>query len=882
VIDLPVVALSLLLGQVNVFFSSDSLFRRLRDRIDAAESSIDMCFYNCDSSYIIDALIAAKRERNVRVRVVTDDARLNKPWVRYLGLVGIPVWSDSLVSRSQLMHNKFAVFDFHDADPENDWLWTGSFNVSAGDFNADNAIEIRDSGLCHAYTREFEQMWGGSDSLPDRNNSYFHGRKGDSLSRHTYVVGADTFRVFFSPQNRPVDSLARLVRDARTEVGFAIYAYTHRPLALAMQDRNEHAVWVGGVFDRSESTASASYFDTLRRWGIPVHTDRFLAPANMLHEKIMVIDRRISAAGSVNWSNAGNSQNDENSLLISSPRIAELYRTEIERRFNEAGGEYGHNELGLTAILAPGAQADSDETVIPGVRLANSGLNPANFRLRAWITDSAGSAVWSDSLAGFGLLPGAGEERAFRAWSGPHPPGRYHVTFVVQAYGDRNPGDDTLMREFRVVAPPFWTWCADVPAGPRGKRVGAGCGLAYLPGDALYCLKGNNTCEFLCYDLAGDYWTQIPESIPAIGRSGETHRVGRGGALCADEQGQRLYVVKGRRSREFWRCSPILSDAGTGNRRAGHVWEQLADVPEPSGGLRFGVGMCAVADDTSASVYLLTGSGGFGFMRYDPASGTWEMRAAAPAGPDSIGFGPGSCLAGDGEGKLYALKGRRDEFYSYDAAFDRWDARARLPRPGRYPRRSGEGAALAVAALSDSDAGRVWALKGGRTDEFWCYAPSEDSWTLAASLPVRGRRRTGPGSALTGTGSALFAVRGGNTLEFLQFGRSPKPGLSSHRVERRAAAEQETGRGSSLQLSVEPNPLNDNGLVWFDPGRTGPFRLALYDVAGRLVRTLASGAGRSGPTALRLRRGSLPSGVYLLRLETTDVRSSRKLLVSGR
>ena len=64
------------------------------------------------------------------------------------------------------------------------------------------------------------------------------------------------------------------------------------------------------------------YFDSLRLWGMPVYIDKFMNNSNLLHEKIMVIDQRIVAAGSVNWSNAGNSSNDENSLIAFSPSIA--------------------------------------------------------------------------------------------------------------------------------------------------------------------------------------------------------------------------------------------------------------------------------------------------------------------------------------------------------------------------------------------------------------------------------------------------------------------------------------------------------------------------------------------------------------------------------
>lgn len=344
-------------AQVNVYFTADRPLEHLKERIDAAQSSIDFCFYNIDSSLITQALVSARRERNVRVRVITDNSRLGRSWVNYLRSNRIPVWTDSIdPGTDDLMHNKFAVFDYGDGNPANDWVWTGSLNVSAGSLHADNVIEIQDSGLAHAYTAEFEQMWGGADSLPNPGRAEFHTGKRDRLNRHRFTVGGDTFLVYFAPQDRPVDTLTRLVAGAEDEVGFAIYSFTHLGLAQSMRERARQGVWVGGTFDRSESTNTASCFDSLRRWGIPVYTDKYLGVSNMLHEKIMVIDRRIAVTGSVNWSLSGNYYNDENSLICRSAPIAERYRAEIQARYEEAGGRY-HPQAVVETPAATGAVA---------------------------------------------------------------------------------------------------------------------------------------------------------------------------------------------------------------------------------------------------------------------------------------------------------------------------------------------------------------------------------------------------------------------------------------------------------------------------------------------------------------------------------------------
>jgi hypothetical protein len=67
-------------------------------------------------------------------------------------------------------------------------------------------------------------------------------------------------------------------------------------------------------------------------------------------------------------------------------------------------------------------------------------------------------------------------------------------------------------------------------------------------------------------------------------------------------------------------------------------------------------------------------------------------------------------------------------------------------------------------------------------------------------------------------------------------------------------------------LAVSPNPLRDVATLRF--GLDAPARLTLevYDVRGRLVRTVALGAREAGAHALRFEAGGLPPGAYRLRL----------------
>jgi hypothetical protein len=88
---------------------------------------------------------------------------------------------------------------------------------------------------------------------------------------------------------------------------------------------------------------------------------------------------------------------------------------------------------------------------------------------------------------------------------------------------------------------------------------------------------------------------------------------------------------------------------------------------------------------------------------------------------------------------------------------------------------------------------------------------------------------------------------------------------------------------SGASLRVYPNPFRDRSLVSFETTRSGPVRVEIFDVAGRLVRTLIdrplsaglhstawSGAGRDNVQ-------SAP-GVYFFRLEAAGQVQTQKVV----
>ena len=94
------------------------------------------------------------------------------------------------------------------------------------------------------------------------------------------------------------------------------------------------------------NTDTGNEFSTLQNAGVDVLLKN-LSPSPssaLLHHKYAVIDadksspNNVVLTGSHNWSSSAETQNDENTLIIHSQHIANLYLQEFKQRYVDAGG----------------------------------------------------------------------------------------------------------------------------------------------------------------------------------------------------------------------------------------------------------------------------------------------------------------------------------------------------------------------------------------------------------------------------------------------------------------------------------------------------------------------------------------------------------------
>lgn len=417
-----------------------------------------------------------------------------------------------------------------------------------------------------------------------------------------------------------------------------------------------------------------------------------------------------------------------------------------------------------------------------------------------------------------------------------------------------------------------WVERAKMPVGNRFKGVRDGCALAYneeSDSGLIYAFKGNNTCDFYRYNVWSDRWTTA-ESIPLLDSAGTKKKVKRGSALT-QIQGK-LYGSKGNNTCDWWCFDPAV--------RAGSGWRQCRSVPTGSHAVREGAGCVGLVVQDTPYVYLLKGSSTYEFYRYNTLTNLWQTMASAPSGPSSKTFKNGSCLAVDPDcDTIYALKSSYNEFFAYSVQRNTWSTKQPLPLvspPGTRKKKVKDGAGLAyhggtVFALKGNNTYEFWKYP---LDSHRWY-PAEDF--LAG--PTLKRVRGGGALVYAPLKGNLYATKGNNTCEFYMYWLtdtiihgSPPPPAPSGTMAAQAIP-------LTTALAIAPNPFKTSAAIAYSLGKPGWASLRLYNASGRLVRDLIDGYQTAGPHAAIVAREKLAAGVYLVRYESEEQTETRKVVI---
>jgi len=339
----PFVTRSVSSGQIKVFFSrsvdlaysngftpdgqsSAEAVAEIISRINAAQQTIDVAMYNNNRSDLTDALKSA-HSRGVKIRYVASKSVTNS------ALNPLPAFPVIFVNDATIMHNKFMVID---ADmPDKAWVMTGSMNWTNTNINNDlnNLLFIQDQSLARAYTLELEEMWGSAGDTPDVQRSRSSSAKRDNTP-HRFIIGDVPVELWFSPSDRTTSKIVNAVYSTDSEAVFGLFSFTNNDIGDAMIDQHLSGREVRGIMENINDLGSE--YNILNNAGIQCVAHSL---SGDFHHKYGVFDVSDTdpqvVTGSHNWSFSAEAFNDENTLVIHDFRIASLYRSEFEKRWQE-------------------------------------------------------------------------------------------------------------------------------------------------------------------------------------------------------------------------------------------------------------------------------------------------------------------------------------------------------------------------------------------------------------------------------------------------------------------------------------------------------------------------------------------------------------------
>lgn len=346
------------------------------ERISLAKYTIDISLYSLSGNVgteIANELIIAKN-RGVKVRFIGEEDNSTTSAMTLLKNSGVPFITDKFdtFASSGLMHNKFGIFDNRNSSSfEDDFIWTGSWNASDPGTNNDaqNVVIFQDVALANAYTREFEEMWGSSTEIPNASLTRFGNRKTNNTP-HRFMINNTPVESYFSPSDGTTSQIYSCLSSSLSSINVCVLSFTRDDLSQIIIQKKNQGIKTKVLMDNNSDTGNE--YATLLNAGVDIFT-RPSSFGGFFHHKYAIVDGDKTSlqgkvvTGSHNWSTSAENTNNENTLIIQSNRIANLFLQEFKARYLDAGGK--DNIIVTFVKHSENGKQNSDFNIFP---------NPAN------------------------------------------------------------------------------------------------------------------------------------------------------------------------------------------------------------------------------------------------------------------------------------------------------------------------------------------------------------------------------------------------------------------------------------------------------------------------------------------------------------------------
>ena len=117
-------------------------------------------------------------------------------------------------------------------------------------------------------------------------------------------------RLYMMPyeQNEAITALINSINNAKQKINISIYSFTNREIAKALRDANNRGVKINIIYDKSQNKGDSSTIGYLDKFenintclleGLKAKKGKY---KGIMHQKMIIIDDKVIALGSANWS----------------------------------------------------------------------------------------------------------------------------------------------------------------------------------------------------------------------------------------------------------------------------------------------------------------------------------------------------------------------------------------------------------------------------------------------------------------------------------------------------------------------------------------------------------------------------------------------------
>ncbi len=143
------------------------------------------------------------------------------------------------------------------------------------------------------------------------------------------VVHDVPVKVCFTPESQCTPGIVDAINSAKSSIFVQAYSFTSAPIANALVAAKKRGVDVRVIIDKRTEETKGAKVKTLLTGNVPVLID--VVPG-IAHNKVMIIDDAYVLTGSFNFTQAADTRNVENILLLQDPELAKLYKNNWKTR----------------------------------------------------------------------------------------------------------------------------------------------------------------------------------------------------------------------------------------------------------------------------------------------------------------------------------------------------------------------------------------------------------------------------------------------------------------------------------------------------------------------------------------------------------------------